>query len=481
MLGEDDWPRPLALDTPRAFDDDYRTSIADYMFRIQSLLRLLAIRASPDVRAALARTPIRVVNRGRTEAFVIGTTIHVDVAFLDLLGFFAFEQAVGEVKSDSFHVLEFHVAYAAALATNRRLDPLEVYNTAALSVAQFRRLWNETQVWAATTFDSILGFVLAHELGHLVLRHATAVDGDPPGASGAAGGALRRRELELEADRFAASLCLDALLPPAHMVAWFHSTELRRLHYGFSGDYPSPKQRDAAIQSVYADRLPGYATMPWTSIPPLPPDRDMAQVDPLTSLRSVREVRQFRQQLVCMFDGYVDALLQSGEPLSVVAALGLDFIEGWRRLLEGVPNSAPLSQALALIDRRPSATPDIAELGALVDQAGLAPPAVELLRSALSEPVDWDTARGWLELACHPRQQFALGVELDYVLANTKHRWDVRVFAALRDAAPADARRVHRLKPHALEGPLSRQRLGLEERIAALKQWDGVYPIFTEP
>jgi hypothetical protein len=141
---------------PRRFDADYQRDLLEYRRMADGILQLVAVRAAPPVHALLLTVALRVPNRGRVEAFVSRGSIHVDIALLDQLWLFSFEQGVADSKHDPYHMLHFTLTYFDALhagAGYRQLDP---YNSAALTDDQFRRLWNDARDVQSIAFENTL-------------------------------------------------------------------------------------------------------------------------------------------------------------------------------------------------------------------------------------------------------------------------------------------------------------------------------------
>lgn len=326
-------PEQVITGRPRRFDDSYQQDVLEYLWLMRGILRLLSVRSAPDLRSRLLTLPLRILNHGRVEASALRGTVYVDIALLDLLGLFSFEQGVADVKRDPYHMLEFTLNYADALHTNRPFGQLDPYNSVALSDAQFRQLWEDARHVQRIAFENTLAFILAHEVGHLVLDHEEeAKQAFPNPATHRADNAdwlLWRRRAELAADRFGALLSLDANYQPAQVIPWFDLVEVRRSYYGISVEYPTPGQRASKIWSAYAERFggDGIDTSDLPKVDPLPPDRDMSKMDRARNLENVRRVRTFRRNFLAELDAQVGEILSQSQDTELAAAFFLHQVQ----------------------------------------------------------------------------------------------------------------------------------------------------------
>lgn len=468
---------------PRRFDDDYQQDILEYFQLMRNLLRLLAARSDGATHAKLLTLPLRILNRGRVEAFVAQDTVFVDIALLDLIWIFSFEQGVADVKRDPYHLIEFALTYADALHTERSIEQLDPYNTARLSEAQFRQLWADARHVQRIAFENTLAFVLAHEVGHLLLAHEDGVRKafpDPRTRRLVNGRwVIWRTRAELAADRFAALLSLDALYQPAQVIPWFDLVETRRSYYGSSAEYPTPGQRASTIWSAYAERFggDGIDTSGLSRVDPLPPDRDMTKVDRARNLQNVRQVRSFRRNFLAELDGQVSQLLDQGVDAETAATLFADQAEGYRQLLYGADDPDAIEEALSRIDASGTVTQALVEdLRALFARAFLTPQPADLLSAPLEvQPVELEDLRQLLVWARDGQSSFADALEMGYLLANTRFRWEPVVFEAMLAHMTRSQPARLRLAPYYLGTSAHQPRPTFNERLEVLERWDGSY------
>ena len=113
---------------------------------------------------------------------------------------------------------------------------------------------------AAAASDAEMAVVFAHELGHLVLEHRRRLEaaGVEKGFFGEFGKNQRlNRQVEVEADRVAVHLLVNAGYDPSIAPAFWRSSLGRRAGGGLlrSSTYPSPEARAALVEQEIADYL----------------------------------------------------------------------------------------------------------------------------------------------------------------------------------------------------------------------------------
>lgn len=468
---------------PRQFDDSYQQDMLEYLRIMRGILRLLSVRNDSEVRGLLLMLPLRIMNRGRVEVFVLRGTIYIDIAFLDLLWLFSFEQGVADVKQDPYHMLEFNLAYAVSLHTRIPLEQLDPYNSAALSEAQFRQLWEDALNVQQIAFESTLAFTLAHEVGHLVLDHKDEAREMFPNPEthrpDNSDWVFWRRQTELAADRFAILLSLDANYQPAHVIPWLDLVEIRRSFYGRSAEYPTPGQRESMIYSVYNERFggDGIEMNDFPRVDPLPPDRNISQVNRMQNLDNVRRIRTFRRNFLAELDTQVGQLIGQGVDIDLAAEVFIHQVEAYRMLLYGAENPKAIEEALSLIDTAEKVDQEFTEdLRVLFEQAFSMPEPVNLLSADLEvEPIDFEKLRQLLEWAKEGFPIFADALELKYLMANTRFRWEPLVFQKMLNQIPESSRIHLHLAPYHPGEPIRPRHLTTEERIEVLKRWNGSY------
>ncbi len=476
-------PKQMIEGRPRQFDDSYQQDVLEYMRIIREILRLLSVRSNLEVRGRLLTLPLRIMNRGRIEVFVSRGTMYVDIAFLDLLWLFSFEQGVADVKRDPYHTLEFTLTYAIALHSHLPFEQLDPYNSAALSDAQFRQLWEDAFHVQQIAFENTLAFTLSHEVGHLVLGHeeeARKIFPNPETHRPDNGDwVFWRRQTELAADRFAALLSLDANYQPAQVIPWLGLVEVQRSFYGSSAEYPTPGQRESTIWSAYVERFGGNGidTSGLARVDPLPPDRNVSQVNRAQNLENVRRIRTFRRNFLAELDAQVGQLLGRGADADFAAEFFIHQVEGYRSLLHGAEHPEVIEEALSLIDTAGKVGREfIEEMCSLFELAFSAPEPVNLLSANLeAEPIDLEKLRKLLEWAKEGFPMFADALELEYLLANTRFRWEPAFFQKMLSQISELRRTRLRFAPYRLGEPLRPRRFTIEERIEALQRWDGSY------
>lgn len=474
----------LILEKPRSFDSSYQTDAESYKRQMELILQRLAVRATGETKAALQALKTRIINRGKTEAFVLGDTAYTDIALLDLLSLFALEYGIAEVKSDGYHILEFEVAYSVALHTDKRLEGVNPYNHTRLTDEQFRTLWADVLTYQNVFFSNALAFVVAHELGHLILQHQENLNHEFPSEEtreGARGSwDRRRREMELEADRFAAEFTLNALFQPANILPWFGLNEVRRSYYGVSREYPSPGQREAAIRAVY-EELQTKGTMATLDVSwpePLAPHSDMRRVDRIEGLKRIREVRDFRREFLAAVDEELGRLLSVGVAVDEAVSVMTETVERNKGILQGsCKDHSALSEVLLILDAGdPVSEEQVGTIRALIEKAcpdsDRLPITLELLDC---EPVDWSEVKNTIRLMTKQRPEFAMAIEWKYMLANTRFRWEPTAFDAYVRAVNAATNQHFTFKPYNVGVPLRRPPPAHEDVTETLLAWDGIY------
>jgi len=474
---------PLYLETPRDLNEAYQRDHAEYTRRIQQLQYLLSVRADESLKRLLLSTRVLIVNRGRAEAFSIANVIYFDMAVLGLLAHFSDELSLAEVKSDAIHQLEFNLAYAAALNGDKTLALLDPYNTMVYTEEQKAYLWKGKLRAEEVIFDHILGFILAHEISHLVLGHEQAVQKEFPDEqtrnTSNPHWNRRRREMELAADEMAARICLNALIQPAQLVPWLDLNEIRRRYYGKSPEYPTAAQRIAVIQKASAeiigmDALGGDLR----DFKPLAPHRDVAQTDYNLFLDEFLKVRAFGQTLLSGIDQTMAALLKKPYSSQQIASTFVVWVEQQKDLLKGAEHKDVLDELIQLVSSAINETQiDQSAVKSLLEKAGIGPYARAMLIDLLEEnPVDWNQIAGHLDVLKAAPEQFLLGITYDYLLANTALRWHPDLFAALQAALPETDAKAKRLRPYRLDQPLRPPPPTFDQRVNVLKTWNGEYP-----
>ena len=477
----------LQLEAPRVLDEQYQEDRAEYTEKIRQLRYLLSVRAKAAEKKVLLGARIYILNLGRAEAYTKGDAVYIDMGLLDLLSQFADELSLADVKHDALHQMEFNLVYAAALNGDKQLPLLDAMNTVALTEDQNLYLWKAKLRSEHIIFDNLLGFVLAHEFSHLILRHRERIANEFPeeGSRTTANPAWNRarRTMELEADEAAARLCLNALIQPAQLVAWLDLNETRRRYYGVSAEYPTSAQRIAVLQRVHEEIVGKSDLGPdLRNFIPLPPGQNVTQTDYLMYLSEFRKVRQYRQTLLVSIDREVLDLLAKGDTTDEALAVFIAYVEQQKDLLRGAKNKEALAELKASFPPG-AASPSrpAAEISELIKNAGIGPYAETWLLGLLqADTPDWSQIGPAIELLEGDRSQFLLGIDYEYLLANTVLRWDPEIFARLQAMLPDTEVKARSLKPYVLDRPLYPDRPSFTERIEVLRQWNGVYPKGTD-
>jgi len=472
---------PLHLEKKRETNSAYQKDKAEYDLKIIQTRQILLVRANEAIQQVLSSTPVLIVNRGRAEALVVGNTIYIDIALLDLLSLFADELSLAEVKHDSYHTLEFNLTYATSLNGNKTLQLLSAYNTLNLSQERNDYLWNNKLTAEKVIFNQILGFILAHEISHVALDHEKKIQKEFPVESNRSIENPRwnriRREIELEADSMASHLCINALIQPAQLLPWLDLNEIRRRYYGKSSEYPTTTQRISVIDKVYKmlidkDKLLGELN----EFKPLPPHRDLFQSDYHMYLSEFQKVRKYRQALLIAIDESVVSLIQDNAPLEDVAASFIVLIEQQKDLLKGANNKDVIRELLEMIPAIRESTFDPTQMLTLLQQAGIGPSALSLLEDILLQnEIAWEQVEGYLSILKQPATQFLDGMTYDYFLGNSALRWFPDSFKTIQEMLPENEVKARSLKPFQIGHPIRNPLPTFEERIKVLKAWDGKY------
>jgi hypothetical protein len=341
-------------------------------------------------------------------------------------------------------------------------------------------------------FENTLSFLLAHEVGHVVLDHEREVERLFPSAAMRRGDhatwILWRRRSELAADRFAARLSLGAAYQPAQVLPWLDLVEVRRSFYGTSAEYPTPGQRASTIWAVYAERFggDGIDTSGLSRVDPVPPDRDMSKSGRARNLDNVRQVREFRRGFLAELDAQVDQVLsETGDP-GQGAVWFLWRIKAYRGLLRGAEDLGAVDDALSLLEQAGAAVPSDAAAGRLLSflqRAFRSPETVELLSAHVgADGIRSDELRVLLTWGRTGSPMFADALETGYLLANTRFRWEPEVFEAMLRQLPEPERERLGLVPYRLGVPQRPRRYTIHERVRGLERWNGSYAeAYQEP
>lgn len=469
--------------SPRQYDSSYQKDVLEYLHLMRRILHLLSVRSAPKVKDRLLTLPLRIRNRGRVEAFVSREIVYVDIAFLDLLWLFSFDQGVADVKRDPFHMIEFILSYACALHSHKGFEPPDPYNTAPLNDAQFRKLWEDARQVQQIAFENTLAFTLAHEVGHILLAHEEKSKEAFPDPSARhltnQEWVLWRRQSELAADRFGALLSLEALFQPAQVIPWFDLVEVRRSFYGSSVEYPTPGQRTDAVQSVNLERfqIDGVDLTGLPNIDPLPPDRDMTKMNRVRNLENVRRVRTFRRNFLFELDNQAKQLLNHGVDAETIAEFFVHQAVGYQRILHGAENPEAIEKALCRISTGETVSNEqIPELYALFEQAFHTPEPISILTASLeTESPDVDKLRQLLEWSKEGLHLFADAINLEYLLANTHLRWMPTIFPTMLMQLSESQRSRQRFGTYKLGESTRPARPSFNELIEVLQRWDGRY------
>lgn len=471
------------LEKPREFDNSYQRDHAEYSEQIKQLQHILSIRAEKDMKALLRSTQVRIINRGKAEAFARDKAIYFDIALLNLLSHFSDELSLAEVKNDLYHQLEFNLAYAAALNGDKKLPLLDPHNTVKHTDEQNAYLWKEKLRSEKVIFTNILGFILAHEFSHLKLDHENAVKQEFPEEQARSQNNAKwtrwRRKIELEADKMAARVCLNSTIQPAQLISWLDLNEIRRRYYGKSIEYPTTAQRLAVIQEAYEEVI-GKDTLKGDlrDLNPLPPHRDVAQTDYNLFLDEFRKVRAFRQSLLIQIDQTMAEFVKDKFSAREISEAFFVLVERQKNLLWGAENNDALEEVIWRIAASEDHIKiDIPEIKSLLEKAGIGEYALAMIIERLEqEPVDWGAIGEYLNVLKAAPRQFYDGITYEYLLTNTYLRWYPELFVAIQAVLPDAEARAKRLKPYRLDRPIRQPLPTYEEKLKILRTWDGKYP-----
>lgn len=475
----------LLLERPRTHDSSYQSDRAEYARTIRQLQHILAVRANPEIRRKLLGVNVNIINRGRAEIFALDDVIYVDIALLDLLQRFADELSVANIKHDPLMQLEFNLSYAVALNGNKRLRYLDAHNTAALSEEQNRHLWKAKLRAERVIFENVLGFMIAHEMSHLLLNHNAEIrrlfpdeaarnDDNPTWIR-------TRREIELAADELGSRISLNALLQPAQLLPWFDLNEIRRRFYGKSAEYPTSAQRISIIDRVYEEVVGAQGVEgDLEQFAPLPPHKDVLQGDYHSYLDEFRNVRRFGQNFLITIDEIIARLLEQGIAAKEIAAYVVYYISAHKDLLTSVVDPATADRLIELVSAdQPDAPLERSLFVSLLDQTGISADARELLLQEVADsPVDKQALLTYLELLKADRTQYDFGLGYDFLLANTYFRWHPEIFNEMVAALPADEIRARALEPYVIGEPIVREPPTYLEKLEFLRVWDALLQNF---
>lgn len=472
---------PFHLEKKRELDNNYQKDKIGYDLKIDQTRQILSVRAGKAIKQVISSAPVQIVNRGRAEALAVGNAIYIDIALLDLLSHFSDELSLAEVKQDPYHSLEFNLTYAVSLNGDKTLQLISAYNTLKLSQEQYDYLWNTKLIEQEVIFNQILGFILAHEISHIVLNHEKKIEEGFPVAGDRTienphWNKIRREE-ELEADSLASFICLKSLIQPAQLIPWLDLYEIRQRFYGRSSEYPTTTQRISVINKVYQmlidkNKLSGDLM----EFKPLPPHRDLFQGDYYMFLNEFQKVRKYRQMLLMGIDESVVSLIRNNVSLEEAVNTFIVLIEQQKDLLRGAKNKDAIRKLSDLIPNDKASSFDRDQMITLLHQAGIGSFALALLEGIVSQnEIDWDEVKGYLSMLNQPAAQFLDGIMYDYFVANSAVRWYPEAFEMLRKILPENEKKAKSFKPYQIGHPTRNPLPSFEEQIKALKNWDGNY------
>jgi hypothetical protein len=472
----------LPLEKPRVADSSYQRDRAEYSRVIKQLQHILATRANQKIRQKLLGVSIMIANRGRAEIFALDDAIYVDISLLDLLQRYADELSVAEIKNDPFLHLEFNLAYAVALNGDKQLRYLDPYNSAVFNDEQKQHLWEAKLRAEKIVFENTLGFMIAHEISHLLLDHNKIIHEmfpDPESRNDNNPTWIRvRREIELAADELGSRICLNATVQPAQLLPWLGLNEIRRRYYGKSAEYPTSAQRIAIIDNVYNEMVGGQHQMgDLQQFAPLAPHKDILQGDYHLYLDEFRSVRRFGQNFLISIDELIAYLLKQRVPFQDIAEYVVFYIAAHKELLVRSADPKTVDRLIKLVSGTMTDTPlDQAQFIAILGETGISDDARELFLQELSnDPVNTEALLTYLELLKSERSQYDLGLRYDYLLANTYFRWFPELFAELIAALPVEEISARSLKPFVIGQPIVREPPSYLEKLNILRIWDGRY------
>lgn len=474
------------LEEPRPFDDSYQRDLVEYKRDIDSIIERLSIRAPKSVKELIGNINIRLLNRGRAEAFTSDHTVYMDIAILDLIDHSALESAISTIKSDPYHSMEFALSYSVALSADRVLHGVDPYNHANLDEEQWQTLWVDVTIHQSILFENCLAFILAHEFGHVVLEHDRKLKEEYRSVSDSkvdkSAWNKKRRQMELEADRFASELTLNALYQPANILPWFTLAGIRRHHYGKSSEYPDPGQREAVVKAVYQaweekGLLPADDHV---ELEPLPPDRDITKVDKIIGLKRLREVRDFRRNYLAIIDNQLKELLQAGYSVKDSTEAIVELTQSNKEVLgSSCEKPAYLKEIVSEIESKAQGGEiDIDKIRGLVKKACKNESKQGYLLNDLDQPdPDWQQIKTKASLMRSQRPEYADSMMWEYFLANSIFRWHPEVYREYLESANRVAGEQVNLKPYMRGKPLKSPAPSREEMKAILNKWNGSYLI----
>lgn len=473
----------LALEKSRAADSKYQSDRSEYNRLIKQIQHILSVRANHKARQKLLGVKINIINRGRAEIFALQDAVYIDIALLDLLERYADELSVAQIKNDPLLHLEFNLSYAVALNGNKLLRYLDPYNTANLSREQWSLLWNAKKRAEKVIFENTLGFMIAHEMSHLLLDHNTTIQKmfpDMESRTDSNPAWIRtRRGIELAADQLASKLCLDALFQPAQLLPWLSLNEIRRRYYGKSAEYPTSAQRIAIINEVY-NEIVGIENSggDLREVGPLAPHKDVLQGDYHLYLEEFRGVRNFSQAFLVEIDNIIAGFLKQEAALKDIAEYIIFYIGAHKELLVSSRNPKSLDNLIELVE----ATNENSSLNktlfiSLLAEIDVSENVTELFLQELDfEPIGTEAILTYLSLLKTERGQYDLGLGYDYLLANTYFRWFPELFTEMINTLPKSEISARKLKPYVLGEPIIREPSSYIDKLNLLRVWNGEYP-----
>lgn len=475
----------FVLEQPRPFDDAYQKDHDRYMADIQAALKRLAVRADSNVKETIKNIKVRINNRGRSEVLTVENKIYFDIAILDLLKHAALEFAIADVNVDDYHVLEFHVSYSVALSTDKLLKGIDPYNHARIEKEQFETLWEDVKRYQQVFYHNCLAFILAHEIGHIVLGHNEKLQREFPNENSKKSNPEKwnrlRQEMELATDDFSAEVSLRSFHQPANILPWLTLVDIRRIFYGSSPEYPAPTQREATIRGVYHRWMKAglFPESEYVWPAPLRPDRDMTKVDKLVGLKNIQEVRTFRRNFLSVIDGQLIELLNAESAPEVATAAIVEEVETNRRIL-GSECEKPdkLGTLISEIDKSTSGGPiDRDKIQSLVNQACRTEDRRNyLLRFLKEEPVNWEAMKNTAALLKNSRPELSDAIQWRHILARTLVRWYPDIYRAYINAVATSTGEKYPYRPYTVGQPLRQAPPSNQEMLDFLSyRWNGSY------
>ncbi len=471
----------LYLEKTREADNTFQKDKSEYELLLNQVKHLLSVRMNGSMKKLISSAQIRIINKGKADAFVSGRTIYFDIALLDLLLRFSKEFSVAEVKSDIYHIPEFKLMYAVALNSNKTLETLLKYETLTYSEEQQSYLWKNEVIGQEVIFNQLLGFILAHEISHMALHHEQTIQQEFPSEESRTiqnpVWNRRRREMELDADRMAAHMCLNSLIEPAQLLPWLDLTEVRRRYYGKSDEYPTSSQRIFAINQVeemiYKDKWTGNLN----ALKPLPAHMNIFEGDYYAYLEEFRRVRTLRQQIVMYIDKKIAPLIYENYSPDQVATSFIKLAEGQKDIFRGAENQKTIEELQEMISSSVEASAyDPRQIKSLLQSAGIGKNGLDLLGDLLNnDQTDRELFQQYLMYLKNPVIQYYDAITYDYLLANSIARWLPEIFSTLQQQLPENEVRAKNLKPFQLDRLIRNLFPTFEQRLYVLKAWDGKY------